>query len=311
MRLSLVIPVAHTNTLNELIASFPNEPGFEAIFALEPGCEQEKSILEEACAKDNRLKMVLNPERLGPMGSRIAGIKRAKGDVIAFADADDVLEKGYFQALEREFDAGVDAVCFSFSYLKGEKKRRTWLRVGRRKVVSGVAAGKLLLRDLTVRGFLWAKAFRREVLLNMPCIDLRCRFEDSPFALPALCCCSKVSLIPDSLYIYRKGNGGMTSTLSCTRPFERLASFAAIRHYEDAYCPELKPHSAFATVRNYLSLLMDIRLAKGEGLGKKDIRELKRDFRLTCCKGMLPLEGRTYSRYLVGALPYMPIALIK
>ena len=311
MRLSLVIPVAHTNTLNELIASFPSELGFEAIFALEPGCEQEKSILEEACAKDNRLKMVLNPERLGPMGSRISGIKRASGDVIAFADADDVLEKGYFKALEREFDAGVDAVCFSFSYLKGEKKRRTWLRVVRRKVVSGVAAGKLLLRDLTVRGFLWAKAFRREVLLNMPCIDLRCRFEDSPFALPALCCCSKVSLIPDSLYIYRKGNGGMTSTLCSNRPFERLASFAAIRHYEDAYCPEMKPHSAFATMRNYLSLLMDIRLAKGEGLGKKDIRELKRDFRLTCCNGMLPLEGRTYSRYLVGALPYMPIALIK
>ena len=89
----------------------------------------------------------------------------------------------------------------------------------------------------------------------------------------------------------------------------RLASFAAIRHYEDAYCPELKPHSAFATVRNYLSLLMDIRLAKGEGLGKKDIRELKRDFRLTCCKGMLPLEGRTYSRYLVGASERCPICL--
>ena len=73
----------------------------------------------------------------------------------------------------------------------------------------------------------------------------------------------------------------------------------------------MKPHSVFAMARNYLSLLMDIRLAKGEGLGKKDIRELKRDFRLTCCNGMLPLEGRTYSRYLVGALPYMPIALIK
>lgn len=311
MRLSLVIPVAHTKTLNELIASFPTEPGFEAIFALEPGCEEEKSILEEACAKDNRLKMVLNPEHLGPMGSRINGIGHASGDVIAFADADDVLQEGYFPALEREFDSGVDAACFSFSYLKGEKKRRTWLRVARRKVVSGASAGKMLLRDLTIRGFLWAKAFRRDILLNMPCIDLRCRFEDSPFALPALCSCAKVSLIPDSLYIYRKGNGGMTSTQAAARPYERIASFAAIRHYEDAYCPELKPHSAFATVRNYLSLLMDIRLAKKEGLGKKDIKELKSDFRLICCKGLLPLEGRTYSRYLVGALPYMPIALIK
>lgn len=311
MRLSLVIPVAHTKTLNELIASFPNEPGFEAIFALEPGCEQEKSILEEACARDNRLKMVLNPEHLGPMGSRINGIRHASGDVIAFADADDVLQKGYFEALEREFDSGVDAVCFSFSYLKGDKKRRTMLRVVRRKVISGVAAGKLLLADLTVRGFLWAKAFRREILLTMPCIDLRCRFEDSPFALPALCSCAKVSLLPDSLYIYRKGNGGMTSTDAATRPFERISSFAAIRHYEDAYCPELKPHSPFATARNYLSLLMDIRLARKDGLSKKDIRELKRDFRLICCKGMLPLEGRTYSHYLIDALPYMPIALIK
>lgn len=311
MRLSLVIPVAHTNTLNELIASFPSELGFEAIFALEPGCDEEKAIIEKACAEDGRLKLIHNPERLGPMGSRISGIKAATGDVIAFADADDVLEKGYFKALEREFDAGVDAVCFSFSYLKGEKKRRTLLRVARRKVVSGVAAGKLLLRDLTVRGFLWAKAFRREVLLNMPCIDLRCRFEDSPFALPALCCCAKVSLIPDSLYIYRKGNGGMTSTLSSTRPYERIASFAAIRHYEDAYCPELKPHSLFASARNYLSLLLDISLARKEGLGKKAARELKQDYRLTCCNGMLPLEGRTYSSYLVGALPYMPIALIK
>lgn len=311
MRLSLVIPVAHTKTLNELIASFPNEPGFEAIFALEPGCEEEKSILEEACAKDDRLKMVLNPERLGPMGSRINGIRHASGDVISFADADDVLQEGYFAALKREFDSGVDAVCFSFSYLKGERKRRTMLRVVRRKVISGVASGKLLLADLTVRGFLWAKAFRRDILLNMPCIDLRCRFEDSPFALPALCACAKVSLLPDSLYIYRKGNGGMTSTDAATRPFERIASFAAIRHYEDAYCPELKPHSLFATARNYLSLLMDIRLARKDGLSKKDVRELKRDFRLICCKGMLPLEGRTYSRYLIDALPYMPIALIK
>ena len=59
-------------------------------------------IAEEYANKDERVKVIYNPSNLGLFRARVAGLEIAKGDYIAFVDADDYVSIDWFRLLMKK-----------------------------------------------------------------------------------------------------------------------------------------------------------------------------------------------------------------
>lgn len=309
---SLIIPCFEADrTLPRLLESLKSQKGgvsFEAIFVVEPGRGESLALLEEEAKKDSRIRVKTNLERLGPMRSREAGLRIAQGEYIAFADADDSLSPYFFQKMKEGFDSGAEVVDCSFALLRGGKVRKDRFAHKKKELLSGVEAARRLLFDCSLRGFLWSKAFKRDLLLSVPSIVLTGRFEDLPFSFPFLLRAQQVALLPDVLYIYSKDGKGETERDPLSRANEHLAAFASIRHYVDLYAPEFLPSFLSSKLRSRLSLSYDLYLGAKAGASRDSRIESRASFRLIYGDGLLPLEGRGYSPYLLNSIPYRSLA---
>ncbi len=305
---SLIIPCyAAEKTLPRLLDSLKEQKGgveFEAIFAVEPSNGMDLALLEEAGKTDPRIRVKANLERLGPMRSREQGLRLAQGEYVAFADADDYLSPYFFFKMKEGFDKGADAVDCAFAYLRNGKVKKHTFSHRKAELISGKEAAKRLLFDCSVRGFLWNKAFKRDLLLSVPSIVLNGRFEDAPFCFPFLLRSHQVALLPDPLYIYSKAEEGETKRDPLSRANEHLAAFASIRHYVDLYAPEFLSDFLSSKFRSRLSLSYDLYLGAKAGSSRASRVESRASFRLIYGDGLLPLEGRGYSPYLSSSIPY-------
>ena len=305
---SLIIPCyAAEKTLPRLLDSLKEQKGgveFEAIFAVEPSNGMDLALLEEAGKTDPRIRVKANLERLGPMRSREQGLRLAQGEYVAFADADDYLSPYFFFKMKEGFDKGADAVDCAFAYLRNGKVKKDTFSHRKAELISGKEAAKRLLFDCSVRGFLWNKAFKRDLLLSVPSIVLNGRFEDAPFCFPFLLRSHQVALLPDPLYIYSKAEEGETKRDPLSRANEHLAAFASIRHYVDLYAPEFLSDFLSSKFRSRLSLSYDLYLGAKAGSSRASRVESRASFRLIYGDGLLPLEGRGYSPYLSSSIPY-------
>ena len=106
-KFSVIIPTFNRpNFLGEAIQSILNQSydNLEIIIVDDASSTEHKSVIREACEKDDRIILVENPVNLGVSQSRNEGIKRAKGDYIIFLDDDDCLGVDVFQATSKIFE---------------------------------------------------------------------------------------------------------------------------------------------------------------------------------------------------------------
>jgi len=71
----------------------------------------------EAVAKSFPGVKVVFEAQKGLTRARQAGLLEAKGDIIAFVDADSIVPKHWFETLNKEFDADKNLVCLSGPYI--------------------------------------------------------------------------------------------------------------------------------------------------------------------------------------------------
>lgn len=62
---------------------------FELLVINDCSTDGTEKIVKEYASKDNRVKLITNPENLGVSLTRLEGLKQAKGDWIAILDSDD------------------------------------------------------------------------------------------------------------------------------------------------------------------------------------------------------------------------------
>ena len=252
----------------------------EIIFILDPSKDETEEILRKEASPS--IRFIANKERLGVVPCRHMGIEQAKGKYVGFVDADDFLEPDFvskmFEALEKN-DA--DVVNCSF-YVKNPKKEFPYPFRGKDGVYNRDEAIQKLLMDCSIRGFLWSKMFRKELLLQKPLIMLpkNHAFEDMPFCFSIFAKCKKVVTLKDPLYHYSKeGEATLSTRKNPSRAQEHLDCFALMRAYCELLDDEkLRDIFLSSKIRNKFTLDYDLSKSKKDGLSKEEANRILKEF---------------------------------
>lgn len=208
VKFSIIIPVYNVELyLRECIDSVLVQTcaDWEAICVNDGSTDGSLTILQTYAAKDKRIRIV-NQTNGGLSAARNAGIRVAKGEYIFLLDSDDWIVPDALERLNRHID-GQDLVCFSGQkYIEEDKTYREPDKLQPATYTSGMAyynANALQSRDFpfvcTVLR-LYRRAYLEEHNLRF---TEGIYHEDNMFTPIACYYAQKVTVIPDSLYIYR------------------------------------------------------------------------------------------------------------
>lgn len=168
----------------------------EIICVNDGSTDETPDILDMCAAADPRI-IVINRPNAGQSAARNAGIARASGQYLGFADADDYLDSDFYEKL---YQAAVssDAAVVQASTRRIGSRRTKVLKRRRRHIRSFADAVKNLNH-----GAVWDKIFRAEIIKNNNVTFLDGRiYEDNLFAVQALWFARSMKVINNTCYNY-------------------------------------------------------------------------------------------------------------
>lgn len=222
MLFSIIIPVYNVEQyLGECLESVFNQSyqDWEAVCVNDGSTDGSAAILETYSAKDNRLRIVTQPNG-GLSAARNTGMKEAKGDYLLFLDSDDWLESDALETLARNLD-GEDMLCFSGRrYFEETSSYHSADQLLEKTYLTGMAyynENALLHRDFAFVCVV-LRLYRRQFLLeNNLWFKQGIYHEDNLFTPLACYYAQKVKQISDCLYDYRVRANSITTTSNAKR----------------------------------------------------------------------------------------------
>ena len=185
-----------------------------------------RSLEAASAGLDVETVLVRDDEGRGLSWARNMGLERATGDAVFFVDADDTVREGFFRRLSGLLESsGADFVLSSFDYsplkreynLSGNAAIReamlpAFFGYSFEDVRRWNCGGELGLRR--EQGSVCRCAFRRDFLERHAIrFDEGLRlYEDSPFLAECAARAGRVASVPDVLYDYVPGPGGILAT---------------------------------------------------------------------------------------------------
>ncbi|WP_067803706.1 bifunctional glycosyltransferase/CDP-glycerol:glycerophosphate glycerophosphotransferase [Actinomadura formosensis] len=241
-KLSVVVPFHNTEEyLRECLESLAGQAlrDLEVILVDDGSADNGAVIAKEMCARDQRFHL-LTREHEGPGPARDAGVRQAKGDYLAFADADDVVERDAYARLVGSLDrTGSDIASGNVEHMDADRKWQSPLHDG---VFTEPCSGtRVLSKPVLVRdGTPWNKVYRRgfwdKTGLEFP----TGYYEGPPVAVRAYALARSVDVLSETVYYRRKQPGSTTED-----PYDwdnisrRMASAGVVRDGLADYAPRL------------------------------------------------------------------------
>lgn len=309
---SIIMPVfRNKDTLARALDSFLEqdfEEPSELIMGIDDANDGTFALAKEYSEKHpDKIKMHTEDYRMGQALSRWKAIMDSQGEYIYFMDADDRLRKDCLSTLVKTMrNTGADCVNCSF-YQVDEKEKEKAFFSSSSATYNKKEAITAFLWDISFRGFLWTKMWKREIIEKRPLLllsDHKDMFEDVAFCLSMLSYCEKVVCIKDPLYYYYKNVPTSAMSVHRTDRAERhLWVFALIRDFlEKNQDKSLIEAFKKTTFRSYLSLVFDLSLDKKYGATKIYLKNVKTEWKeLKNLKKPLPQSGRSYTPLLERA----------
>lgn len=240
--LSVVVPFCNVEEyLAECLKSLAAQTldDLEVIMVDDGSCDGGRRIAEDFAARDRRF--VLTEQRnLGPGPARNKGIERARGTYLAFADADDVVPPGAYEALVGKLaETGSDLACGAVGRLVDGVLEESTLheKVFRRPVLcTHITDKQVLVRDRTVWNKVYRRAFWDRAGLRFPAGI----YEDVPVAMQAHVLAGSVDVVGEVVYHWRRRESSITQCRNeLANLAERLAAIHSVRAFLDERAPEL------------------------------------------------------------------------
>lgn len=186
------------------------------VLVVDDGSPDESGEIAEAyAARDSRVR-VLHIANRGLGGARNEGMRHVRGDLLGFADSDDLLPPDALATMvEAQRADGADFVVGGVERLgaPGDPTALVglpWMRrLHRERRTVAIEEHPEILGDV----FAWNKLFRREFVatsgLHWP---ERLRYEDQPATTQAYLCATRFTVIPEVVYHWRVREDGSSIT---------------------------------------------------------------------------------------------------
>lgn len=107
-RVSVITPAYNAaHVIATTIASVRDQTftDWEQVIVDDQSTDDTLAVIERAASDDDRLRAVAADEKLGPAGARNRAIREARGELLAFLDADDAWAPEYLERQIARFDA--------------------------------------------------------------------------------------------------------------------------------------------------------------------------------------------------------------
>lgn len=240
VKISVIIPVYNAEKyLKRSLDSVCNQTlrELEILLINDESTDSSLEICQQYANKDNRIR-IYNKKNEGAGIARNLGLKYAKGDYIAFLDADDYIKNSMYNILYNRAIADYADACMCGYYkvgMQGEILKKfipdkDELYTSNEEVISEVLFNILgadchYHTDVILGTSVWKTIFKRSVLIQRGILFLSERkvtSEDTLFNIDFFSEAARVSLVAKPLYMY------CVNTESLSRKF-RQESFAEIK----------------------------------------------------------------------------------
>lgn len=233
--LSLIIPLY--NSAPFLPALFENlrqqsiADDMEFVFIDDHGSDDSLQVAR-ALASQYRLNCVFGTteENGGPGMARNAGIALAKGEYIAFADADDALDPRFCEKLyDAAWTANADLAYCHIQAIEGSRKS-----VWRNPIVQSgdFTREKKLFFLRYYKSYFTSFIYRRDMILREGIsFPPKRSAEDSCFLTEALLCTRTIAVVDEPLYKYQIRPDSLSQAKDSGRYIQRMESFDALLEF--------------------------------------------------------------------------------
>ena len=236
-RISVVVPIYDVEAyLPDCLRSLAAQTfrDLEVVMVDDGSTDASAEIAHSFAEHDRRFRLLRQPNA-GLGAARNAGVRAATGELLAFADSDDVVPAGAYELLAASLDSsGSDFAAGNVLRLTGERTSQSPFLAeafARTRSRTHIRRFKPLLADRTAWNKLWRRDFWDRHALRFPEGVLH---EDIPVTLPAHVLARSVDVLHEPVYHWRIRDDGASITqkrLEMRALVDRLAAVEHVRGF--------------------------------------------------------------------------------
>ena len=250
-RISVVVPFYNNgDVLGDCLASIAGQTftDLEVIMVDDGSTDNGAEVARKWAGSDPRFRLV-NSNRGGPGGARNRGVEQARGEFLAFVDADDMLPPHAYEVLLHTLESsGSDFVSGAVNRIGTEGVTPSALHaraIKGRKIGTHVTRSPELLYDISV----WNKLFRRSFWdAHQLYYPENMVWEDLQLMTRAHVLAKAVDVIPDYIYYWRERAAGELSITQNRTDIQNLRDRITALLAIDAF---LRGHAPAKTLRQH------------------------------------------------------------
>lgn len=259
--ISIIVPVYNAlSTLGHCIESIIAQPysDFELLLVNDGSTDNSGAICNDYACQDTRVK-VIHQQNQGASLARRNGIAQARGEYLAFVDADDFLEEDCLARLMDALDLHPDvkiAACGVAKHRKGEAYEILSL-----DAVSVIDSDELHRRffGYDFWGF-WGKLYHRSVFDDVYFPDYTIN-EDYVVMAQLFHKYQKMAYVESQLYHYIVSDTGLSHQRLSTRAMDEYYNKVWVLEFYKKNDPQYVPHAEAQLTETCIKLLRMIREA--------------------------------------------------
>ncbi|MDR1327629.1 MAG: glycosyltransferase [Heliobacteriaceae bacterium] len=232
-KVSVIVPVYNSELyLEKTLESLINQTlkDIEIICINDGSTDGSDKILEQYADRIT----VINQENSGQGAARNTGIEAAKGEFIAFMDADDWAESDFYEKLYNA-SACADIVCGNTVYYENNKY------VKNNFISKNTFKTKGILRNdgfdtyaLISSGVVWNKIYRRETVKDLR-FPTDTKFEDTYYNFAAVLSADKIARVKNAVIYYNIHPGSDMTGLDPNRLYDYFKLFGYFWEFARAH----------------------------------------------------------------------------
>lgn len=232
MMLSIIIPIYNAEKyiepcIDSLIAQDFQD---KEILLIDDGSKDSSPQICDDYADKYDYIRVIHKDNGGCSSARNFGLKEARGDYIAFVDADDVLDHDFYSILMNallETKSDVAVCSYKNEYGKSFKVINKHNSIPQPIVFESVVSAleSMTAKENSIEGFVWNKVWKREVVANQEFRNDVAIVDDAVYSWTAISRINKACYINLPMYHYRIILNSITRNSSLDKYYKALHGY--------------------------------------------------------------------------------------